>query len=482
MTSNIIRHTPRYTSGLVALIIISLLAACGDSTNTGATTTTGTPTSAPATTLAATTGVASTTTKGATTTTGATTSAPTTIAPNLPPPPTATVVVTPDKMPPIGNSYPAGPAPTAAPQAGGPTQVELQVPDEFRKGVFATPRTLTVPKGFSVSVYAQLQNSPRLMVTSPDGVVFVSENGGGRVVILKDKGNSAERVVFAEGLDGPHGLAFYEVNGTTYLYVAENTRVLRFPYTPGQTQANKKETIVAKIPGGGNHRTRTVVFGKDDKMYVSIGSTCNVCVETDQKRAAIVQYNPDGTGERIYALGLRNGVGLAIHPVTGELWETENSRDNIGDNMPPEEINIVKDGGNYGWPYCISNGVYDSNFGQKDQAFCDTTIKPALPMQAHSAPLGISFYTGKQFPAEFQNDAFVGFHGSWNRAEKTGYKVVRIRVENGRPTTYEDFVTGWLVNGNAWGRPVMPMPAPDGSILITDDSNNAVYKVSYTGR
>jgi len=355
------------------------------------------------------------------------------------------------------------------------------VPDEFRKGVFATPRTLTVPKGFSVSVYAQLQNSPRFMATSPDGVVFVSENGGGRVVILKDKGNSADRVIFAEGLDGPHGLAFYEVNGTTYLYVAEKTRVLRFPYTPGQTQASKKETIVANIPGGGNHVTRTVVFGKDGKMYVSIGSTCNVCVEKDPRRAAIVQYNPDGTGEHIYALGLRNGVGLAINPVTGELWETENSRDNIGDNMPPEEINIIKDGGNYGWPYCISNGVYDSDFGQKDQAFCDVTIKPALPMQAHSAPLGISFYTGKQFPAGFQNDAFVGFHGSWNRTDKTGYKVVRIRVQNGRPATYEDFVTGWLVSGNAWGRPVMPMTAPDGSLLITDDSNNAVYKVSYMG-
>jgi glucose/arabinose dehydrogenase len=360
--------------------------------------------------------------------------------------------------------------------------VQIQVPETLKKGVFATPRTLNLPKGFTVSLYAQLKNGLRFLALSPDGVVFASEMDFGTVVLLKPNSNgSADRVVFAEGLNLPHGLAFHEVNGTTYLYVAEMTRILRFPYKPGQQAADKKETLVSNIPGGGNHRTRTIVFGKDGKMYVSVGSSCNVCTEADQRRAAVLQYNADGTGERIYSAGLRNGVGLAVNPTTGEIWETENSRDNIGDNMPPEEINILQDGANYGWPFCISNGVWDSNFNQRDQAFCDKTIKPALPMQAHSAPLGISFYTGKQFPADFVGDAFVSFHGSWNRAEKTGYKVVRIRVQNGRPVSYEDFATGWLVGENSWGRPVMPMMMGDGSLLITDDATFAVYRVSYTG-
>ncbi len=395
--------------------------------------------------------------------------------------PAAPAEPVPTNLPPIGNPYPSGPAPTAAAPAGGLMQVQLQIPDEFKRGVFTTPRTLNLPKGFAISVYAQLQSRPRLMAASPDGVVFATETDGGRVVLLRDKGNTAERIVFAEGLEAPHGLTFQEVNGITYLYVAEMTRVTRFAYRAGQQSAEQRETIVTGLPGGGNHTTRTIVFGKDGKMYVSVGSSCNVCNEADARRAAIVQFNADGTGERVYASGLRNGVGLAVHPLTGELWETENSRDLLGDNLPPEEINIIQDGKHYGWPYCISNGVWDSNFGQRNQAFCDTTIKPALPMQAHSAPLGISFYTGTQFPAEYQNDAFVGFHGSWNRSEKTGYKIVRIRTQNNRPTIYEDFATGWLVGGGSWGRPVMPFAAPDGSLLVSDDVTNAIYKISYTG-
>jgi glucose/arabinose dehydrogenase len=196
----------------------------------------------------------------------------------------------------------------------------------------------------------------------------------------------------------------------------------------------------------------------------------------------VLQFNADGSGGRIYSAGLRNGVGLAVHPVTGEIWETENGRDLIGDEIPPEEINILVDNGHFGWPYCYSNGVFDSNFGRRNQAFCDTTIKPALPMQSHSAPLGISFYTGQQFPPEYQGDAFVGFHGSWNRNERTGYKVVRIRVQNGRPVSYEDFATGWLVNGQVWGRPVMPLVAKDDSLLVSDDSAEVIYKISYTGQ
>jgi glucose/arabinose dehydrogenase len=360
--------------------------------------------------------------------------------------------------------------------------VQLQIPEQLRKRGFTVSHTLNLPAGFSASLYALLDEGVRFMTLSPDGVVFVSEMGSGQVVLLKDNNGVAERVSFADGLDAPHGLAFHISNGITYLYVAEMTRVVRFAYQPGQQRADKKETIVTGIPGGGNHRTRTVVFGKDGKMYLSVGSSCNVCEESDQRRGSVLQFNDDGTNGRIFSTGLRNGVGLVVNPFTGELWETENGRDSLGDNIPPEEINILTDGGNYGWPYCYSNGVWDGNFGKRDQAFCNTTIKPALPMQAHSAPLGIDIYTGKQFPADYVGDAFVGFHGSWNRNEKTGYKVVRLRVKDGRPVSYEDFATGWLVNAEVWGRPVMPMMAADGSLLVSDDMANAVYRITYTGR
>jgi glucose/arabinose dehydrogenase len=181
---------------------------------------------------------------------------------------------------------------------------------------------------------------------------------------------------------------------------------------------------------------------------------------------------------------MRNEVGIAFNPDTGELWGTENSRDYSGNNLPPEEINIIKDGGDYGWPYCFSNQVYDSDFGRKNADYCKQTIPPALPMQAHSAPLGITFYNGSQFPASFKGSAFVAFHGSWNRQPKTGYKVVQVQIENGRPTRYSDFVTGWLNDSNQgeWGRPAGVIAGADGSLFITDDSSNAVYRVTYNGK
>jgi glucose/arabinose dehydrogenase len=173
-----------------------------------------------------------------------------------------------------------------------------------------------------------------------------------------------------------------------------------------------------------------------------------------------------------------------FHPETGELWGVENSRDGLGNNIPPEEINIIVDGGNYGWPYCYSNKVYDTNFGGKNAAFCEQTLPPALPMQAHSAPLGLDFYLPRtmQFPADFRGDVFVAFHGSWDSSVPTGYKVVRVRVKDGRPESYEDFATGWLTGGsNRWGRPVDPVVGPDGSLYVTDDMTNAIYKITYKG-
>lgn len=512
---------PRFLGvSLTTLLLAGLLAACGNDTTvptTAATTTaagttaaapvmtpvatTGAaPTTASATTASATTAVATSaaattapvtttaqtsapaTTAAATTASAATTVAVATTAAQTTTGPATTTVSADIKNRPIDNRYPAGPAPTAAPPSGGLVDAPLQVPDALKKGVFAQARTMQLPQGFSISLYSQLSGTPRHGVFSPDGRLFVSERGAGQVVVLKDNGQYGEPSVFASGMNGPHGLAFHTANGQLYLYVAENDKVTRIPYTDGQATADKKEVIVSDLPTGGNHTTRSIAFGPDNKMYIAAGSTCNVCVETNPMRAAITQYNDDGTGKRIFATGLRNEVGIEFSPVTGEVWGVENSRDNLGNNIPPEEINIIVDGGNYGWPYCYSNKVVDTNFGGKDQAYCDGTLPPALPMQAHSAPLGLDFYLPKtmQFPADFQGDVFVAFHGSWNSSVPTGYKVVRVRVKDGRPDSYEDFATGWQTSGGYWGRPVDPVVGPDGSLYVTDDDANAVYKITYT--
>lgn len=490
--------------GLTGLLLAGLLAACGNDTaaptTTTATTQAATTAAVSATTTAPTT-MAAVTTATATTAAPATTVAATTAAPattvaatTTAPAPTTTVAATTAaattaaqsdvKNRPIANNYPSGPAPTAAPPAGGLVNVTLQVPDALKKGTFATARTLKLPQGFQISLYSQLAGAVRHATFSPDGRLFVSERSAGQVVVFKDNGQYGEPSVFASGMNGPHGLAFHEANGQLYLYVAENDKVTRIPYQAGQATAAKKEVIVSDLPTGGNHTTRSIAFGPDNKMYIAAGSTCNVCVESNPARAAVTQYNDDGTGKKLYATGLRNEVGIEFHPETGELWGVENSRDNLGNNLPPEEINIIVDGGNYGWPYCYSNKVYDTDFGGKDAAYCQQTLPPALPMQAHSAPLGLDFYLPKtmQFPADFKGDVFVGFHGSWNSSVATGYKVVRVQVKDGRPESYEDFATGWLTGGsNYWGRPVDPVVGPDGSLYITDDYANAVYKVTYKG-
>jgi len=492
---------------LTGLLVAGLLSACGSdtaaptasSTTAPATTAVATPstqttaaaTTAATTTVASTTAALTTTVAGTTaagtsagTTVASTTSVATTAASNPTAAATATATASTDiKDRPIDNRYPPGPAPTAAPPAGGLVDVTLQVPDALKKGTFTQARTMKLPQGFSISLYSQLTGAVRHATFSPDGRMFVSERSAGQVVVLKDNGQYGEPSVFASGLNGPHGLAFHTSNGQLYLYVAENDKVTRIPYEDGQATAENKEVIVSDLPTGGNHTTRSIAFGPDNKMYISAGSSCNVCVETNPKRAAVIQYNDDGSGERIFATGLRNEVGIEFSPVTGEFWGVENSRDNLGDNIPPEEINILVDGGNYGWPYCYSNKVYDTNFGGKDASYCEGTLPPALPMQAHSAPLGLDFYTPKtmQFPADFQGDVFVAFHGSWNSSVPTGYKVVRVRVKDGRPDSYEDFATGWQTGGGYWGRPVEPVVGPDGSLYITDDYANAVYKITYKG-
>ena len=329
--------------------------------------------------------------------------------------------------------------------------------------------TLYVPPGFSVSVFAENLHGVRYLTLGPGDAVYASVPRDGDVVRLPDAnhdGVADSAVPFATGLNRPFGLAW---RGDT-LYVGDEDALLRI-------DPDGKRTQLADLPEGGNHVTRTVLIGKDGRIYVSIGSSCNICDETDHRRAAVMQYHLDGSHGRLFATGLRNSVGVAFNPATGELWGVNNDRDNLGDDIPPEHLNIIKDGKWYGWPKCWLPG---RNNPEYPDAKCDAVEPPALTFQAHSAPLGLAFYGGEQFPTDYRGDAFVTFHGSWNRSVPTGDKVVRVHVKNGKPVSSDDFVTGWqLADGTRWGRVVGLLVLPDGSLLISDDQGGRIWRVTY---
>ncbi len=339
--------------------------------------------------------------------------------------------------------------------------------------------TIALPPGFSISVFASGLAAPRFMAWSAGGDLLVSLPGRGEVVALRDSaraGRADRRWVVAQGLDRPHGLAFRDPQS---LYVAETGRVVRFRYYQETGQASNLEVVVRDIPAGGGHWTRTIAFGPDGKLYVSIGSSCNVCLERDQRRAAVVRYNADGSGEHLFAQGLRNAVGIAFG-AQGLLWGVVNGRDWLGDDFPPEILVQIKDGRHYGWPHCNGRRVPDPDFGRP--GFCDTVELPDFEMQAHSAPLGMAFYTGRMFPPEYRGDIFIGFHGSWNRSTKTGYKVVRVRMRDGRPVGIEDFAAGWLAGDRVWGRPVDVSVGPDGALYVSDDYAGRIYRIASAAR
>ena len=329
---------------------------------------------------------------------------------------------------------------------------------------------LRVPEGFKISVFADKLEGVRYLTLGPGNAIYASQPGSGRVVRMRNRDGTADSIVeVASGLKGPFGIAF---RGDT-MYVAEVTRVKRFD--PGTRDA---KTIIDDIPGGG-HSTRTIVFGPDGKLYLAVGSSCNLCDERDSLRAAISQFNPDGSGGRIFARGLRNTVGIAFNPKTGELWGGNNDRDNLGDDLPPEHINIIKDGKNYGWPECYLPGKPNPEYGSAD---CSNVEPPAITVQAHSAPLGLAFYSGTRFPSDYRGDAFVTLHGSWNRSIPTGAKVVRVKVDSDghRAVGVEDFIVGWQrPDGSRWGRPVGLLVLPDGSLLVSDDYGGKIWRVSY---
>jgi glucose/arabinose dehydrogenase len=381
------------------------------------------------------------------------------------------------------------PTPTAAaqptPTAEAPPRTTA--PETATPTVGLTPtrvvppaEAINLPPGFGISVYAQQLRDPRMMALGADGSLYAAERGAGRIVRLPDRDSDgvADAVeVVAGGLNAPSSAAFYE-DGS--LYVGETTRVLRLSAPDERGVFQEQQVVVDGLPSGG-HSTRTVLFSPDwSTLFVSVGSSCNVCIEGDERRAAIVRYNPDGSGEQIYARGLRNAVGIIFRPGTAELWATNNGRDWLGDDLPPETIYRVREGDDAGWPYCHSGRIVDPDYGA--QGACDGVLVPAVEMQAHSAPLGLTFYTGRQFPEAYRGDLFVAFHGSWNRTVPTGYKVVRIPMRDGAPGRVEDFATGWLrANGSNWGRPVDVLTAPDGSLLVSDDGGGAIYRIFYAG-
>ncbi|MGH3579400.1 MAG: PQQ-dependent sugar dehydrogenase, partial [Mycobacterium sp.] len=359
---------------------------------------------------------------------------------------------------------------------------------EALNGAFPAGRTLNLPAGFQASAYALPGGGPRFMALSPDGHVFAALMSAGRLVELADDGSGAFATAQTaiDGLNEPSSLSFFG----GYLYVGETNEIVRYPFANGRVDAGQKEIVVAHLPGG-SHVTRTVGFGPDGLMYVAVGSSCNVCIEQNPLRAAITVYQPDGSDGRTYASGLRNAVGFTWQPGTGDMWATVNGRDNIGDdmglsgagatqatdNLPPDYVTRISDGGNYGWPRCYGDHQLDPKYG--DAAFCATTLAPSIEIQAHSAPLGLAFYSGAAFPQLYQGDLFVALHGSWNRSVPTGYKVVRVQFENGRPVAVFDFATGFLSGGQAWSRPVGILNLPDGSLLVSDDTGGAIFRISY---
>jgi glucose/arabinose dehydrogenase len=352
------------------------------------------------------------------------------------------------------------------------------VPTGPHDSVAIAGHILYVPPGFSVNVFAQ-QGGVRFLALGPGGAVYATLSGPGKIVRLVDANGDgvAESVVTVlSGLTNPSGLAF---RGDT-LYFAQETMVRRVD--PGATPV----TIVTGLPPGG-HNTRTIAFGPDNLLYVAVGSSCNICDDAPP-RAAVTRYNLNGSNPHTFATGLRNSVGLAFNPATGELWANNNDRDDIGqqgsvndvaktDSLPPEHLNILRDGRWYGWPQCYLPGKPNPEYAG---ANCSGVEPPALTVQAHSAPLGLAFYTGAAFPVSYRGDAFMTYHGSWNRSVATGAKVVRVRIQDNRPVAVEDFVTGWqLADGSRWGRPVAVLVAADGALLVSDDDGGRIWRVTY---
>ncbi len=407
--------------------------------------------------------------------------------------------------------------------------VQVTVPASMRSAPFNVDRFLTVPPNFAVSVFARISGA-RFMAVAPNGDVLVSNPGAGSIYLVRPGAAGADPTVFtwASGLYKPHDIVFATIGGTAYVYVAEADKVARYTYNDAITTGQGRQVIISGLPnasspelgGSYGHELKNIALDASGKLYLSIASTCNVCLSDTQSnpvRAAVYIYNADGTSGRLFARGLRNAEGLAIVPATADLWVVVNNRDQIAypfhndwdgdggddygrvmqsyvDNHPPDEFTRVRDAGNYGWPFCNPNpdgatGVNDMPFDRDvemnadgTRLDCSSADRVNKGIQAHSAPLGLIFLQGTNAPAAYANGAVIPLHGSWNRAARTGYKVVHFAwdASTQMPGDQIDLVSGWLAGGTVWGRPVDAAVAPDGGIYISDDQSGTIYKLTYS--
>ena len=409
---------------------------------------------------------------------------------------------------------------------GGPppasVETKLKVPSTMTYAPFNVNRYLKVPPNFSVSVYARIIKA-RFMAVAPNGDLLVSQPSTGKVLIVRPNGSKDPIISdFVTGLRRPHDIVFHKINNTTYIYISETHQINRFIYKSGDTIAKNRQIVITGLPdsstselkGSYGHELKNIALDANHKLYVSIASTCNACKEdtvSNPKRGAIYQYNADGTNRRLFAQGLRNAEGLAFLPGTNDLWVAVNNRDNIAypfkdstgnygkiipsyvDNHPPEELTKVRDGGNYGWPFCnpnpdtstgLNNMPFDRDyeFNRDGGVNCNAMDRINKGIQAHSAPLGLTFLQNTKFPSLYSSGVVAGLHGSWNRQKKTGYKIAYFPWNSTTKTLGEemDLVNGWLVPGTqeVWGRPVDMVVDQQGNLFISDDYSGTIYKLS----
>ena len=349
---------------------------------------------------------------------------------------------------------------------------------------------IILPEGFEIKIYADDVENARSMAISPSGTIFVGNRNEDNVFALKD--TDGDNVIDKKYLitnklkNMPNGVAFYDGD----LYVAEVNKIWKFEnveenlsYLDEFDQYPEEPILISDdFPSDRHHGWKYISFGPDGKLYVPVGAPCNICESRDEIYASITRMNPDGSNREIYVKGVRNTVGFTWHPETKQLWFTDNGRDMLGDNIPPCELNkVTEKDQHFGYPYCHGGDIGDPEFG--GEYSCSDFVMPAQKLGPHVAPLGLKFYTGKMFPEEYKGDIFIAEHGSWNRSKKIGYRISRVKIENNKSVGYETFIYGWLDDDEqeAWGRPVDILILEDGSMLISDDKANAIYRVTYTG-
>jgi glucose/arabinose dehydrogenase len=349
---------------------------------------------------------------------------------------------------------------------------------------------IILPEGFEIKIYADDVENARSMAITPSGTIFVGNRNEDNVFALKD--TDGDNVIDKKYLitnklkNMPNGVAFYDGD----LYVAEVNKIWKFEnveenlsYLDEFDQYPEEPILISDdFPSDRHHGWKYISFGPDGKLYVPVGAPCNICESRDEIYASITRMNPDGSNREIYVKGVRNTVGFTWHPETKQLWFTDNGRDMLGDNIPPCELNkVTEKDQHFGYPYCHGGDIGDPEFG--GEYSCSDFVMPVQNLGPHVAPLGLKFYTGKMFPDEYKGDIFIAEHGSWNRSKKIGYRISRVKIENNKSVGYETFIYGWLDDDEqeAWGRPVDILILEDGSMLISDDKANAIYRVTYTG-